>query len=246
MARKYESLKGLLPRSLRELLSRINQRWFARRTLRRKYGEWFEVDWRGKFKTLTDEEWKAAYDRAWKNRRNDCVEEGDAALFLNALRAPGSVLDVGCGAGSLAIRLALDGHDVTGVDVSEEALRLAADAGQRAGATVQWVLGFAERLPFPDKSFDYLVSAHTLEHVRDIKAVVSEFKRVARKRILVVTPKQSYKRYMDNYHTQFFETDDQLTGLFGLPLFECKEVTAGGGGSEFDGAAWFYVGTLEQ
>jgi hypothetical protein len=82
--------------------------------------------------------------------------------------------------------------------------------------------------------------------VRELRPVVSEFKRVARKKILILTPKQSYKRYMDNYHTQFFRTENQLTSLFGLRLFECKEIVAGGGGSEFDGAAWFFVGTLEK
>ncbi|MEX2116449.1 MAG: hypothetical protein WEB37_06155, partial [Bacteroidota bacterium] len=109
MARVYESLKRILPQPLRRFLSGINQRWFARRTLLRKYGDWFEVDWREKFAHLSDEEWRAAYDRAWKNRGNDCVEENDAMLFLNAMPRPGSVLDVGCGAGGLAIRIARAG-----------------------------------------------------------------------------------------------------------------------------------------
>ncbi|MEX1140401.1 MAG: class I SAM-dependent methyltransferase [Bacteroidota bacterium] len=244
MSRVYESFKGLLPHSLREFLSGINQRWFARRTLLRKYGGWFDVDWREKFSTLSNEEWKSAYDRAWKNRGNDCVDEHDAALFLNALSEPGSVLDVGCGAGGLAIRLSQAGHRVTGMDVSEEALRLAADAGGKAGVTVEWRIGFAEKLPFPDQSFDYLVSTHTLEHVRELMPVVSEFKRVARKKILILTPKQSYKRYMDNYHTQFFETSDQLSRIFGLHSFTCAEIDAGGPGREFQGKAWFYIGSV--
>ncbi len=113
MSRLYTSFKGLLPRSLRELLSDINQRWFARRTLRRKYGDWFEVDWREKFSSLSNDEWKSAYDRAWKHRGNDCLEERDASLFLTAIPEPGSVLDVGCGAGGLAIRLSKAGLLVT-------------------------------------------------------------------------------------------------------------------------------------
>jgi len=246
MARLYESLKGFLPRPLRRLLGEINQRWFARRTLRRKYGDWFEVDWRKKFENLTDEEWKAAYDRAWKNRGNDCVDTKDAALFLNAMTEPGSVLDVGCGAGGLAIRLAQAGHRVTGMDVSEEALRIAQEAGQNAGVSIQWQLGFAERIPFPDKYFDYIVSAHTIEHVRDLSQTAAEFKRVARKKILILTPKQSYKRYMDNYHTQFFDTADQLSGVFGLHAFTCTGIDAGGNDNEFQGKAWLYVGNIES
>jgi len=246
MVRLYESLKEFLPRPLRRLLGKINQRWFARKTLQRKYGEWFEVDWREKFTDLSDEEWRAAYDRAWKNRGNDCVDENDAMLFLNALPRPGSVLDVGCGAGGLAIRLAQAGHRVTGMDVSEQALHIAREAGRNAGLPIEWRAGFAEQLPFPDKSFDYLVSAHTLEHVRDLAQTTAEFKRVARKKILILTPKQSYKRYMDNYHTQFFETSDRLSQAFGLHSFTCTEVHAGGVDNQFQGKAWFYAGILDQ
>ncbi len=132
------------------------------------------------------------------------------------------------------------------MDVSEEALRLATAAGSKAGVTVEWRMGFAEKLPFPDQSFDYLVSAHTLEHVRDLLPVVSEFKRVARKKILILTPKQSYKRYMDNYHTQFFETSEQLSRILGLDPFTCVEIDAGGATSEFQGKAWFYVGSVDS
>ncbi len=246
MARVYESLKGILPRSFRRFLSDINQRWFARRTLQRKYGDWFEVDWREKFANLSDEEWKSAYDKAWKNRANDCVDEKDASLFLDALPQLGSVLDIGCGAGGLAVRLAQTGHRVTGMDVSEEALRIARKAGRNARLSIQWQLGFAEKLPFPDKSFDYIISAHTLEHVRDLNQTAAEFRRVARKKILILTPKQSYKRYMDNYHTQFFETAEQLSRALGLRSFTCVEVDAGAGDNEFHGKAWFYAGTFEK
>jgi ubiquinone/menaquinone biosynthesis C-methylase UbiE len=246
MARLYETVKGFLPQTLRSFLSGVNQRWFARGTLQSKYGDWFDVDWREKYATLSDEKWKDAYDRAWKNRGNDCIDTKDAALFLSAMTEPGSVLDVGCGAGGLAIRLAQGGHRVTGVDVSEEALRIAREAGLKAGVAIDWRAGFAERLPFPDGSFDYLVSAHTLEHARDLAQVISEFKRVARKKILILTPKQKYKRYMDNYHTQFFETADQLSGPFGLSSFTCTEINAGGKGGEFEGRAWFYTSNLDQ
>ncbi|MEX2116703.1 MAG: class I SAM-dependent methyltransferase, partial [Bacteroidota bacterium] len=144
------------------------------------------------------------------------------------------------------IRIARAGHHVTGTDVSEEALRIAREAGKKAGLTIEWRHGFAERLPFPDKSFDYIVSAHTIEHMRELVPVAAEFKRVARKRILILTPKQTYKRYMDNYHTQFFETADQLSQVFGLSSFTCVEIDAGGPGRQFTGKAWFYAGSLSE
>ncbi len=241
----YNSLKELLPSSLRKFLSLVNQRFFARGTLRHKYGDWFETDWRKKFRTLSDGDWKRAYDEAWKHHWNDCIEETDAKLFIDALGTPGSVVDIGCGQGSLAIRFALGGFRVTGLDVSSEALQLARANAAKHSVEIEWVGGFAEHLPFPDKSFDYLTCAHAIEHVRDLDAVVGEFKRVTRKKLIILTPKQEFKMYMDNYHTQFFDREEKLVNAFGLKRYECREIDCGGSKSEFRGRAWFYTAHID-
>ncbi len=241
----YIRLKSLLPGPIREGLSAINQRLFARRTLARKYGSWFDVDWRKKYQSLSEDEWKKAYNEAWKNRNNDCVEETDAELILGALGPNGSVAEVGAGIGTLALRLAREGFSVTGIDVSSEALKRAKERGEREHLTVQWREGFAESLPFPDKSFDYVTCCHTLEHVKDLNKATSELKRIARKRIIVLTPKQKYRLYAENYHTQFFETSDQLSGAFGLIHFECREIDCIDHENEFQGKAFFYVGQID-
>jgi len=241
----YQRLKAALPVPVRTMLSRINQAFFARWTLKRKYGEWFDVDWRKKFRSLTEEEWKSAYDRVWKHRKNDCVPETDTSLFLEAMDQKGSVLEVGCGMGSLSIRLAQAGHRVTGLDVSREALALAREQAGSAGAAVDWGEGFAENLPYDDKSFDYVVSAHTIEHVKDLARTAMEFRRVARKKIVLLTPKQSFKLYMESYHTQFFETKESLVSAFGLKRYECREVESYDEDNHFQGSAWFYVGWVE-
>lgn len=241
----YLRFKEVLPSWLRNSFSALNQAVFARRTLRRKYGDWFDVDWRRKFATLSQEEWKRAYDLAWKHRKNDCVEETDAELFLRALNGCRTVLEVGSGMGTLALRLAQSGYDVTGMDVSNEALKMAASRARDQGVSIQWKEGFAEHLPFPDKSMDAIVCAHTLEHVKDLEQTVREFRRVARTKILVLTPKQKFKMYMDNYHTQFFEDEDSLVRAFDLPRFECREIDCFDHHNEFQGKAWFYVGSLE-
>jgi len=243
---RYLRFKQRLPGWLRNSLSTLNQAFFARRTLQRKYGPWFDVDWRKHYKTLSNEEWKAAYDTAWRHRMNDCVEEADAGMFLGALGDCRTVLDVGCGIGTLAVTLAKNGYQVSGVDVSAEAIRIAADRARASGVRVDWHEGFAEHLPFPDKSFDCITSAHTIEHVKDLGAVVREFRRVARKSILILTPKQEFKRYMDNYHTQFFGTQEILVNAFGLPRYECREVDCIDHHNEFQGKAWFYAASLES
>ena len=240
----YIRIKSRLPRSVREALSAVNQRLFARQTLRRKYGSWFDVDWRKKFRTLSDEEWKRAYDEAWKHRSNDCVEETDAEMILKALGNKGSVLEVGAGIGTLAIRLAKVGFDVTGVDVSAEALDCARERAKQEGVAISWREAFAESLPFPDKSFDYVTCCHTLEHVKDLEKATAELKRVARRKIIVLTPKQKFRLYAENYHTQFFEQADQLSRAFGLAKSECREIDCLDHKNEFQGRAFLYIGEV--
>lgn len=64
------------------------------------------------------------------------------------------VLDVGCGTGTSAIEFARRGFQVTGCDISEEAIRLAKEKSQKAKVKVDWVIAdflacnFAMR-PFP-------------------------------------------------------------------------------------------------
>jgi ubiquinone/menaquinone biosynthesis C-methylase UbiE len=240
----YIRFKSMLPDGIRDALSAVNQHLFARRTLRRKYGSWFDVDWREKYGKLSELEWKQAYDEAWKHRNNDCVEETDAELILEALAGTGTVLEVGAGIGTLAIRLAKEGYSVTGIDVSAEALRRAGEAAAREGVAIQWREGFAEALPFPDRSFDYITCCHTLEHVKDLAKAATELKRVARKKIIVLTPKQKYRLYAENYHTQFFETSGQLADAFALARHECREIDCIDHKNEFQGKAFLYVGEL--
>jgi len=240
----YLKFKRALPDWARDRLSAVNQRFFARRTLQRRYGSWFDVDWRKKFHALSDAEWQRAYDEVWKHHRNDCVEETDAAMILAALGEPGTVLEVGCGMGTLAIRLAQAGFQVTGMDVSKLALQQASERASEAGVQIAWQEGFAESLPFSDKTFDYITCCHTLEHVKDLAKAVMELKRVTKKKIVVLVPKQRYRLYADNYHTQFFERPEQLINPFGLAQYLCQEINCSDHQNEFQGHAFLYVGDL--
>jgi SAM-dependent methyltransferase len=240
----YLKFKRALPDWARDSLSAVNQRLFARRTLQRQYGSWFDVDWRKKFRALSDAEWQRAYDEVWKHHRNDCVEETDAEMILAALGETGSVLEVGCGMGTLAIKLAQAGFQVTGMDVSKLALQQASARASEAGVQIAWQEGFAERVPFPDKAFDYVTCCHTLEHVKDLDKTVAELKRIARKRIVVLVPKQKFRLYAENYHTQFFERQEQLVETFELAQYECTEIDCLDHKNEFQGKAFLYVGEL--
>jgi ubiquinone/menaquinone biosynthesis C-methylase UbiE len=86
----------------------------------------------------------------------------------------GALLDVGCGTGSYTAALAERGWDVTGVDISEDMLRLARERGVRT------VRADATSLPFEAASFDAVVSILTNTDFDDLAEVVREIARVLR------------------------------------------------------------------
>ncbi len=101
-----------------------------------------------------------------------------APWILSRIPNSSVVLDVGCGAGFLTNELALAGHQVTGVDLSESSLKVAARYDQTQ--TVRYQVANAYELPFGDASFDVLCAMDFLEHVEDPARAIQEFARVLR------------------------------------------------------------------
>ena len=98
----------------------------------------------------------------------------------------GSALDVGCGTGALATRLARAGYDVTGVDPSEGMLEVL----RSRSPDVDAVRASGTSLPFADDSFDLVLSVAVLHHIADpgdVHRTLAEMVRVAKPsgRILV-------------------------------------------------------------
>ena len=88
---------------------------------------------------------------------------------------PGRCLDLCCGTGFHLATLHELGWTVTGIDISEDQLRL---ARSRAGDFAELLQGDAADLPFADRSFDLVFSAFTHTDVGDFEAVVAEAVRV--------------------------------------------------------------------
>lgn len=111
------------------------------------------------------------------------LHEIKPALFDYFKSALGSLeglkmLDVGCGGGLLSECFAASGATVTGVDLSRSSLVAAKRHGDTRDLAINYVNATGERLPFPDSSFDAVVTADFLEHVRDLDSVISECARV--------------------------------------------------------------------
>ena len=89
-------------------------------------------------------------------------------LIAEARLAPGQrVLDVGCGTGSLALRIRsqLPGVEVVGLDPDPKALAIARRKAVRAGVEIRFDEGYADALPYADAGFDRVTSSFMLHHL---------------------------------------------------------------------------------
>ncbi|MEJ5975693.1 methyltransferase domain-containing protein [Novosphingobium sp. PS1R-30] len=97
------------------------------------------------------------------------------------LTAQDQVLDVACGPGSLALDLAPHAARVTGYDITPAMLDQARAAQARLGIdNVEWILGDAAGLPFPDGAFDVVGSSAAFHHFEQPAFVLAEMARVCR------------------------------------------------------------------
>jgi len=111
-------------------------------------------------------------------------------LLLEALNPVRTrrVLDVGTGIGRAAIGLARAGAAVVGIDASQEMLEVARKRATASGVQVDFLIGDAHALAFPDRSMDAAVSLRVLMHTPDWARCVAELCRVARWRVVVDFP----------------------------------------------------------
>ena len=190
---RIRSVIDALPRAIRD------SRWFM--------GPFFFVWFKGKhvrtameFKSLAPSMSDAEFAEVYRNvttfaddRVTDTHPEA-MAYVLSRLEA-GTLLDVGCGRGYFLSKVRGIGCDLLGGDV----------------------IAMAERLPFRSKSFDVVTCFHTLEHTRDLGRAIAELRRVARKQVIAIVPRQRRFHYTLDLHLQFFETPEALAAAMGKP-----------------------------
>ena len=74
---------------------------------------------------------------------------------------------MGCGTGALAVLLASEGYEVSGLDFSPEMIALAIEKAAGAEVGVKFVVADATSPPWPEASFDCVLSRHVLWAVPD-------------------------------------------------------------------------------
>lgn len=123
----------------------------------------------------------------WDPTREPTFERR-VSLALEAIGSvPQRVLDFGCNTGGASGLLAKAGHRVTGVDISESAIR---EARRRVPGPVFQRIDSESRLPFDNGSFDVCYSSEVLEHLFDIQGFIAEAYRVLvpEGTLLITTP----------------------------------------------------------
>ncbi len=132
--------------------------------------------------------WARAYDRLalWKILTLGRGVKIWQVMFDKAGLKPGDrVLDVGCGPGSLTLQAkerAGQAGQVVGIDASPEMIEVAREKAQRAGVQIDFRLEVVEKLPFPNDSFDIVLSSLMMHHLpEDVKRqALAEIWRVLR------------------------------------------------------------------
>lgn len=92
------------------------------------------------------------------------------------LRPEDRILEVGCGIGSLTAELSRKGYDITGTDISGEAIKY----GLEKYDDIKLMVQPAEDLDFEDAAFDAVLSFDLFEHITAIDKHISEVRRVLR------------------------------------------------------------------
>ena len=114
----------------------------------------------------------AARASVWMHGENHPT---DVALEAIRREQPKRVLDIGCGPGAFAERVAAEtGAAVVAADASARMVEVAAARGLEA------VVADVQALPFADGEFDCVVAAWMLYHVPDLDRAISELARVVR------------------------------------------------------------------
>jgi ubiquinone/menaquinone biosynthesis C-methylase UbiE len=157
---------------------------------------------------------------------------------LVGLQPGESVLDVGCGTGTLAVtakRRVGPAGVVVGIDASPEMIERAKRKARKAGVDVRFETAIVEALPFPDASFDVVFSTLMLHHLprpvreqsaREMRRVIKPEGRVVA--VDFATPARERKGLLAGLHRHGHMALRDIVGLLSEAGLRVKEIGAVG------------------
>jgi SAM-dependent methyltransferase len=131
------------------------------------------------------------YDQLFSEKpENEHITSGYDELHDLAFAEPprGPVLDLGCGTGAHAVRLARRGFDVVAVELTRPGIRAARERMRREGLGGRFLVADAEHLPFRDGAVDVAWTSLLLHHFPSLDHLPAELRRVTRSRVIAFEP----------------------------------------------------------
>jgi len=143
-------------------------------------------------------------------------------LIEQAQIQPGMrVMDLGCGTGTLAImaKQAQPNAEVVGLDADPEMLKMAYAKNNQEKLDVKFEVGFTNNLPYPDASFDRVLSSIMIHHLKtpDKEKTAREIYRVLKAggQLHVIDfgkPRTLYGKLLGPFLHKFEEANDNIDG----------------------------------
>lgn len=161
--------------------------------------------------------------------------EKELVFSLMDVKPGKTSLDVGCGTGNYTIELAKRGLKTTGIDSSEEMLALAEEKARRKGLEITFQRADAMNLPFPESSFEMVISTGLLCFLVEPETALIEMHRVLKPggRLVIGTlnkrsPWALFRRIKGMfketiYNQARFISPAELEGLIKKAGFEVRE-----------------------
>jgi len=216
-ARGTRIVRYLLDECLPPILR--DRRWFYRPILR-IYNRRMDPDFRIKAPFMTRRDILRAYEALGPIEQTD-ITPATLRFVLDHLVGP-DILEVGCGKGNVSVEAARKGFRVVATDLVDANLTPLRNRTATEGLSLLAGVANVEQLPFAQRSFDTTICLHTLEHVPDLVATVGELRRVTRRRLIVLVPRERYHRYACNYHLHFFGDPEQLILTLRMRPVACR------------------------
>lgn len=199
-------LEDLLPAAIRDSLIFLPLMYLAhgRRTRR-------ILSFRARARDMSEEEFSSYYaDLVPLMGATDLCRTSFDAILADVVGR--RVADIGCGRGQLIASIAgrYPATTCIGIDIDTKA------ATAKRGNLV-FEQGWLGRLAHADDSFDTVVCTHTLEHVPNLAGAMADLRRIARRRLILVVPREREFRYAFNLHVHFFPYLHSFLNQIGAP-----------------------------
>lgn len=178
------------------------------------------------------------YDKWYETPRGSFIDAVETrAAFSLFSPPPGiNVLDAGCGTGNFSIKLANQGYQVTGIDISEDMLKIARHKVASTQLNITFRKMDMNNLDFPDNSFQAVFSMSAFEFIKDPERAYQELYRVVEPGglILIGTINRDSpwgEAYMETaakdknsvFNYAYFKTMEELKSLDYKNLLNSKE-----------------------